>query len=117
MIDEKTGSRVLAARFTAAGLSLKDDYPFAAAGRTIHLDGYDPERKIGFEYLTTEAGDREEITPEVVADLELRMGRGELFVLLIDEREVEDEATLIHAADHFLSVLEARGLLPQGRAS
>ncbi len=96
------------ARFNAAGLSMQADHPLVIAGRTVHLDGFDPHRKVGFEYITTEAGDREEITEEVVLELESRMGRGDLYVLLVDEREVSSAATLERAADHFLRVASAR---------
>jgi hypothetical protein len=95
----------------AAGLSIVDHHPLEIAGRTILLDGYDPARNVGYEYITTEAGDREEITPEVIAELEERMSHGELFLLLVDEGEVSDEAALSRAADHFLRVLGMRGIL------
>lgn len=82
------------------------------ADKTIRLDGFDAERKIGFEYLSHEANDRAELTCDVIAELEAKMQRGELYVLLIDEDEVDSAATLERAAQHFLSVLRSRGRLP-----
>ncbi|HTJ81293.1 MAG TPA: hypothetical protein VL400_06200 [Polyangiaceae bacterium] len=110
-IGEDEGVRLLGDRFRAAGLDLVDGYAMEIAGKTVHLDGYDPGRKIGFEYVTTEAGDREELSVEVVAELERRMRLGELYVLLIDEREVSGAAVLERAADHFLAVMKAKGRL------
>ena len=102
---------MLKRRFTAAGLAIQEHYDLREGAVTFHVDGFDPQRRIGYEYITTAAGDREEITPELVAALEERMGRGELFILLVDEAESPGEETLIRAADHFLMVLRMRGHL------
>jgi hypothetical protein len=113
-IDETEGVRILKERFVAAGLDIVDAHPLDVAGKTLHLDGYDPARKIGFEYITTAAGDREELTAEVVAELEQRMRADELYLLLIDEREVASAQLLERAAAHFLGVMRARGRLGEG---
>ena len=110
-MDEREGCALLKERFTAAGLSIEEAYAFREGGVAVSIDGFDPARRVGYEYITTEAGDRAELTADVVAELEDRMTRGELFLLLIDEREVDGGATLGRAADHFLGVLRARGLL------
>ena len=71
----------------------------------VNLDGYDPARRIGFEFITTEAGDRAEFTDGVVAMLERRMAMGELYLLLIDEHEALTPEALRFAASGFLSRL------------
>ncbi|MBM4357445.1 MAG: hypothetical protein FJ096_04970 [Deltaproteobacteria bacterium] len=103
-VDEARGREILGRRFRAAGLGLVTDHPMTLAGKVVRLDGFDPVRRIGFEYVTTEAGDREELSPEVLEDLEARSARGELCVLLIDEKHVPSEAALERAADRFLGV-------------
>lgn len=115
-IDEARGRAILKARFEGAGLAIVSDHPMTLAGRTVHLDGFDPLRRIGFEYITTEAGDRDEITPEVLDDLEARAARGELFVLLVDERQAVADAVLERAADRFLAMALPR-LGPPGGAA
>lgn len=115
MIDERTGCAVLREAFEAAGVAVREHCPLDVAGATIHLDGFDPLRRVGYEYITTQAGDRAEITPEIVAELEASMRRGDLFVLLVDEREVASAAVLARAAEHFLGVLRAKGLLDAPR--
>lgn len=110
-MNERDGCALLRERFIAAGLAIQEGFAFAEGGLAITLDGFDPARRVGYEYLTNEAGDRAELTEEVVAELEDRMRRGELFLLLIDEAEVDGAATLARAADHFLGVLRARGVL------
>lgn len=112
MLSEKDGTEILRRCFADAGLRPQPDHPITVAGKKVHLDGFDAERNIGFEYLTHEANDREELTPDVIAELEAKMQQGELFVLLIDEGEVESAAMLERAAQHFLGVLRSRGRLP-----
>lgn len=105
-MNEQTGCAVLKERFVAAGLAILDDYPLLVdegAGLSLRVDGYDPERRIGFEYITTEAGDRQEVTPELIEALEARMRRAELFVLLVDEHDVLTPDDLRRAADGFLA--------------
>ncbi len=110
-MNERDGCAVLKGRFTAAGLSIEEGYRYRAHGVDVSLDGFDPRVRVGYEYITTEAGDRAELTVEVVAELEARMSRGELYLLLIDETEVDGAATLTRAADHFLGVLRGRGVI------
>lgn len=112
MLSESEGTALLRRCFEAAGLRIEADHPISVVGKTVRLDGFDTARRIGFEYLTHEAGDRDELTPDVIAALEEKMGVGELFVLLIDEEEVSSPEALERAAEHFLGVLRSRGLVP-----
>lgn len=111
-MTEREGCALLRGIFGAAGISIEEGFRFSEGGVDISLDGFDPARRIGYEYITTEAGDRDEVTPAIVATLEERMGRGELFVFLIDERDVGGEADLRFAAEGFLQALRLRGKLP-----
>jgi hypothetical protein len=52
------------------------------------------------------------VTPALVAELERRMDAGDLFVLLIDEREAPGADLLERAADGFLARLRTLGRLP-----
>jgi hypothetical protein len=108
VISESEGVSTLKRCFEAAGLTIVLHHPLRVGGRTIHLDGYDPQRKIGFEYMTSEAGDRAELNPDVVAELEAHMRLGDYYLLLIDEREVDSVQALERAAEHFLRVAIAR---------
>lgn len=101
-MNEAEGCALLKQQFAAAGYDISEHFPFAEQGIHFSVDGFDPVRRVGYEYITTEAGDRTEITPEVVAALEQRMARGELYILLIDECDVAFPAELAHAAEEFL---------------
>jgi hypothetical protein len=109
-MTELEGCAVLKARFEAAGCRIIENHPLGEV--PIELDGWDAERRVGYEWITTEAGDRDEVTPEVVAALEHKMAAGELYVLLVDEYDVDGPEELARAADRFLARLREQGTLP-----
>ena len=111
-MDERTGTEHLRRIFAARGLDIQLDVPFDEHGEGLVLDGFDPARRIGFELITTEAGDRESFSAEVVARLEQRMARGELYLLLVDEVEANEPEALTVAAQGFLDRLARLGRLP-----
>lgn len=111
-MNEREGSDVLAACFEKVGLRVERDYAFDEGGVRVSLDGFDPKARIGFEFITTEAGDRVEFTPAVIEELETRMRAEELFIFMIDEGEVPSRELLEAAAGGFLALLRDRGRLP-----
>ena len=52
-LDEGPARRLLAGRFRDAGLRVVEDVALAAPV-AITLDGFDPERRVGFEYVAPE---------------------------------------------------------------
>ncbi len=54
--------------------------------------------RVGYEYITREAGDDRQFDPATLDRFEQRMERGELFVLLIDERDAVTADALDAAA-------------------
>lgn len=108
-MNERDGCKVLLRVFQEAGLRIEQNVRFAEGAVEINLDGFDAEKRIGFEYITTEAGDRSEMTPEVVEHLDRRMRSGELHVLLVDENDVVLEEDLVFAAKGFLEHLRKQG--------
>jgi hypothetical protein len=110
-LSEGEGVRLLREEFLKAGLSIREGEPFEVAGTVLSLDGYDPERRVGFEFVTAEAGDRKAFGEGVVAALERKMENGEAFLLLVDEWDVTDAADLALAARRFLDELRRREVL------
>ncbi len=108
MLDERTGAACLKERFTKAGYAIEENFPYDVDGATIYLDGYDPEQKVGYEFLTTEAGDRQELTPEIIALLEARAEDGKAWILLVDEVDAPEVTDLAFAADRFLEQVASR---------
>ena len=97
-LDEASARRLLAARFRAAGLRIVEDVPLEAGGVTLVADGFDPVRRVGYEYIA--AAER---------DLELDAGeRARLSAVTGVRVLVTDESAadaLEQAADAFLAEL------------
>jgi hypothetical protein len=92
-------------------LTVTEDHRLHDEGVAITLDGFDTSRRVGYELVTSEAGDRLEVTTEVEIELERRMTAGQLAVFLVDEHDVEDADALAAAAERFLDEAARRGLL------
>jgi hypothetical protein len=101
-MTETEGCAVLRGRFEAAGLKIVERFPFDEPGLQLKLDGFDPLRRVGYEYVTTEAGDRAEVTPPVLSALEERNRSGDLKILLVDEADIASPEELAWIADRFL---------------
>ena len=108
---EREGCEVLCRCFKAAGVDIEENVRFVESGVDVSLDGWDPRRRIGYEFITDEAGDRAEFTSDVIDALERRMEAGELYVFLVDETNIADAGRLASAAEAFLAQLRARGVL------
>ncbi|MCA9778976.1 MAG: hypothetical protein KC800_19745 [Candidatus Eremiobacteraeota bacterium] len=106
MIDEVQGRRVLKKAFEDAGYRIEEDYPFRVAGSVISLDGYDPVRRSGYEYITTAAGDRGDLNEVVLEELNQMNEDGLVNILLVDEHLVSSEEELREACQGYLEVLE-----------
>jgi hypothetical protein len=115
-MDESAACALLRARFEAAGFHIAENQVFDEAGIRFEIDGFDAEHRVGYEYLTAEAGDGWDVGDDVIAELEARKQRGELFVLVIDEREAPDAKSLGDRVDAFIDELRAREIIPEVEA-
>jgi hypothetical protein len=111
-VDERSACALLKQRFEAAGFTIEDNRTFDEDGIRFEIDGFDPHRRVGYEYLTEEAGDSWDVDEAVIAALEERRQRGDLHILIIDETHAPDPASVATAADTFLADLRARGITP-----
>lgn len=111
-MEERKASELLKRRFEAAGFRIAESFDFNAHGLRFDLDGFDADAKVGFEYVTDEAGDGWDVDDDVIAKLTALRQSGELSVLVIDEAEAKDEADLTRLADEFLAELKDRGIGP-----
>ena len=106
-MQESDACAVLKARFEEAGFNIVEHRMFDEEGIRFEMDGFDPDRRVGYEYVTAEAGDGWDVDAGVIAALAERRERGELFVLVVDEADARDEATLREKADAFLAEVPA----------
>lgn len=107
-MTEAEGTALLLARFTEAGYAIAQDHPFHEDDIVVDLDGWDAAARVGYEYITREAGDDRQFDAATLARFEARIALGELHVLLIDERDAVTAEALDAAARGFLAELATR---------
>ena len=104
-MTEKDACALLKARFQKAGYKIADNVAFDEDGVAFEVDGFDAGKRVGYEYVTEEAGDSWDVGSDVVTALEARRDAGELFILVVGEADAPDAAALGRAADLFLGQL------------
>ena len=109
-MQERAACAQLKKRFEAAGFRIQENQTFDEDGVRFDIDGFDAERRVGYEYVTQEAGDGWDVDDGVIAALAERERRGELHVLVVDEADAPDAATLDAKIDEFLSALRDAGV-------
>jgi hypothetical protein len=102
-MEERKAAALLKARFEAAGFTIKDNVALNEDGLRFEVDGYDAEKRVGYEYVTEEAGDSWDVDGDVIAALAERRKQGDLRILVVTEDEAPDAETLGKAADAFLA--------------
>lgn len=108
MLTEQEGCDVLARVFAARGLHIERDVFFEENGVSFTVDGWDRHARVGFEYLTREQNDHDDLTADEMGRLAMRMERGELYVFVVDESDVSSAQELEDAAAKFLDEVEKR---------
>jgi hypothetical protein len=104
-MTEQSACALLKARFEKAGYEISENVAFDEDGVAFEVDGFDAAKRVGYEYITDEAGDTWDVDNEVIAKLAQRRDAGELFILVVGESEAPDPAALGRAADLFLGQL------------
>lgn len=111
-MTESEACALLKARFEKAGYAIAENVAFDEDGIQFDIDGFDAGKRVGYEYITDEAGDTWDVDGDVIAALDARRAAGELFVLVVAEASAPDAKALSRAADEFLATL-ANGAKPK----
>lgn len=106
-LSEFDGCDVLARLFRARGYAIKRNQTFREYGVEFHIDGWDPKARVGFEFLTSEDEDHDDLTLEEYKTLCDAQRRGELALFIIDEVEPLSEKDLVAEAHEFLDEMAA----------
>jgi len=69
---------------------------------SFHIDGWDAKKRVGFEFLTSEDDDHDDLSLAEYQTLMAAQQRGELALLILDEVEPLSVADLKAMADEFL---------------
>lgn len=106
-LSEFDGCDLLARLFRARGYTIKRNQVFREYGVEFHIDGWDAKARVGFEFLTSEDEDHDDLTLEEYKTLCDAQRRGELALFIIDEVEPLSEKELAAEAHEFLDEVAA----------
>jgi hypothetical protein len=108
-MDERKACDHLKRRFEAAGFKIAENVDLDEDGIRFAVDGFDAERRVGYEYVTAEAGDGWDVDETVKATLADRHAKGDLHILVIDEAAAPDAKAIDRQVDAFLATLKPAG--------
>ena len=112
MVDTLSETRacdLLARLFRARGYTIARNLMFHEHGVTFHIDGWDAKARVGFEFLTSEDDDHDDLSLNEYKTLMAAQQRGDLSLFILDEVEPLSQAHLTAIAHEFLDeVAEAR---------
>ena len=108
MLSEAAGCAILTDVFTERGFTIARDVDFDEDGLSFNIDGWDAEARVGFEFRTSEAGDKDDLTVDELALLAARIEAGDVYIFVIDDLTVVDAADLRLYATRFLATVAAR---------
>lgn len=102
LLSETMACDLLARLFRERGYTVSRNIPFREYGVLFHIDGWDAKARVGFEFLTSEDEDHDDLTLEEYKTLMASQQRGELALFIIDEVEPLSVADLKASAEEFL---------------
>lgn len=105
-LSETKACDLLAGIFRRRGYDIARNIPFAEYGVSFHIDGWDSEARVGFEFLSSEDEDHDDLTLEEYQTLMAAQLRGELAIFVVDEVELLNADDLLAKAEEFLDGLE-----------
>ncbi|MCP4503183.1 MAG: hypothetical protein GY822_24870 [Deltaproteobacteria bacterium] len=108
MLTEKEGCALLKALFEKRGYAIVENVDFKEADVSFNCDGWDAEKRVGFEYMTLQERDHEDLDPDELLRINEWISEGKLFLFIVDETEVESAEELVEAAVRFLDEVEKR---------
>jgi len=106
-ISETKACDLLARIFRSRGYAILRNVTFREYGVDFHADGWDAKARVGFEFLSSEDDDHDDLTLREYKTLMDAQQRGELSLFIIDEVEPVSAADLASAANEFLDEMEA----------
>ena len=84
-LSETEGCDLLARLFRARGYAIERNLLFREYGVEFHVDGWDAKQRVGFEFLSSEDDDHDDLTLSEYQTLATAQQRGELALFIIDE--------------------------------
>jgi len=107
LLSETKACDLLARLFRARGYRIARNIAFREYGVSFHVDGWDAQARVGFEFLTSEDEDHDDLTLREYQTLMAAQQRGELSLLILDEVEPLSVLDLQTTAEEFLDEVAA----------
>ena len=115
LLSETKACDLLTRLFRGRGYTIARNIPFREYGVSFHIDGWDAKARIGFEFLSSEDDDHDDLSLEEYKTLMAAQQRGELALFIIDEVEPLSAADLEYTVNEFLDEVEAGRAASRGR--
>lgn len=116
ILSETTACDLLARLFKKRGYAIMRNLMFREYGVSFHIDGWDAKKRVGFEFLTSEDDDHDDLSLGEYQTLMTAQQRGELALFILDEVEPLSIADLTETANAFLDEVEAAASTPRRKA-
>jgi hypothetical protein len=116
ILTETTACDLLARLFKSRGYAIMRNLTFREYGVSFHIDGWDAKKRVGFEFLTSEDDDHDDLSLAEYQTLMAAQQRGELALFILDEVEPLSAADLSETANAFLDEVEAAAATPRRKA-
>jgi len=113
ILSETTACDLLARLFKKRGYAIMRNLVFREYGVSFHIDGWDARKRVGFEFLTSEDDDHDDLSLAEYQTLMAAQQRGELALFILDEVEPLSAADLTETANAFLDEVEAAASTPR----
>lgn len=105
-LSEAAGCALLARLFRKRGYAIRRNVAFREKGISFDIDGWDAKARVGFEFLSSEKDDHDDLSLEEFERLKDAEQRGELFIFVVDEVEPLSADALGEAAESFLDEVD-----------
>ena len=116
-LSETRACDLLARLFRARGYKIARNLMFHEHGVSFHIDGWDAKARVGFEFLTSEDDDHDDLSLIEYQALMAAQQRGDLSLFVIDEVEPLSASELADTANEFLDEVEAASRAVRARKS
>ena len=107
-ISEPLARELIARRMRQEGIELQEDYAFAEGNTIVTLDGYDRNRRIGYQVVTHADAD---VVTDFSSTVEQRLreltAQGLVHILIIHDYSATDPETVVSRTEEFLKSLPA----------
>ena len=106
-LSEAEGCKLLTRVFRDRGYAIRRNVTFREYGAAFLVDGWDEKARVGFEFLSSEAHDHEDLSLGEFMRIMAAQQRGELAIFVVDESEQLSQADLAASATEFLDEFAA----------